>query len=159
VRIIRPGPLVDYAAYHPPGRLGRELGPVFVAIGPKRGALSVCDVSTAARVVRSYLQDFDAAPPMLNLVEAPPPTRIELLERYRRDRQDLGAFWFPAWLLRVLSSPLKLLQRVVLRSKEPVDVAAAFASERYDTALAARVIASAGEAAVAEQPVLTATGR
>ena len=152
VRIVRPGPLVDYSAYHPPGRLGRELGPVFVAIGPKRGALSVCDVSTAARVVRSYLQNFDAAPPVLNLVEAPAPTRAELLHRYRQDRPDLGAFWFPAWLLRSLSGPLKLLQRVALGSKQPVDVAAAFAGERYDTALAARVIASAGEAAAVVEP-------
>ena len=54
IRIIRPGPLVDFGAYHPPGRLGREIGPLFVAIGPRRGGLSVCDVSTAARVVRSY---------------------------------------------------------------------------------------------------------
>src|SRR5262249_52914741 len=27
VKIIRPGPLVDYASFHAPGRLGRELGP------------------------------------------------------------------------------------------------------------------------------------
>ena len=154
IRIVRPGPLVDYTAYHPPGRLGRELGPVFVAIGPRRGALSVCDVTTCARVVRSYLQDFDAAPPVLNLIEAPPPTRVELLDRYRRDRRDLGAFWVPAWLLRLVSGPLKLVQRVVLGAKEPVDVAAAFASERYDTALAARVIAAAGDSAAAPTPVL-----
>jgi len=154
VRIIRPGPLVDFAAYHPPGRLGRELGPVFVAIGPKRGPLSVCDVTTAARVVRSYLQDFDAAPPLLNLVEAPPPARLELLDRYRRDRPDLSALWVPAWLLRMLSGPLKLLQRVALGSKEPVDVAAAFASERYDTTLAARAIASAGATPAAAPPAL-----
>ena len=159
VKIVRPGPLVDYAAYQPPGRLGRELGPVFVGIGPKRGALSVCDVSTAARVVRSYLQDFDAAPPVLNLVEAPPPTRLELLERYRRDRPDLGAFWFPGWLLSMMSGPLKLIQRIALGSKEPVDVAAAFASERYDTALAATVIAAAGEAAPVPPPPVMALPR
>ena len=37
VRIVRPGPLVDFAAYEPPGRLGRELGPLFLAIGPRAG--------------------------------------------------------------------------------------------------------------------------
>ncbi len=144
VRVIRPGPLVDYTDYHPPGRLGRELGPLFVAIGPRRGALSVCDVTTAARVVVSYLENFDQAPPVLNMVEAPPPSRKELMDRFRTGRPDLRVLWFPAWLLRMLSGPLKLVQRMVLGSKEPVDVAAAFASERYETGLAAQVIARAG---------------
>ena len=140
VRVIRPGPLVDYTAYQPPGRLGRELGPTFVAIGPASGPLSVCDVTTAAKVVRSYLEDFEHAPPLLNMVEAPPPTRRELMDRFRRDRPDLRVVWFPAWLLRALSGPLKLAQRYAMGATEPLDVAAAFASERYVTDLAARVI-------------------
>ena len=144
VKVIRPGPLVDYDAYHPPGRLGRELGPLFVAMGPKNGALSVCDVSTAARVIRSYLEDFDAAPPILNMVEAPPPTRRELLARYLTDRPDLSVFWFPAFLLRAISGPLKLVQRYALGAPQPIDIAAAFASERYTTDLAARTIERAG---------------
>jgi predicted dehydrogenase/nucleoside-diphosphate-sugar epimerase len=141
VRVIRPGPLVDYSAYAPPGRLGREIGPLFVAMGPKRGALSVCDVTTAARVVRSYLEDFQNSPPVLNMVEAPAPSRLALMDRYRQQRPDLRVMWFPAWLLRAMSGPLKLVQRVALGSKEPVDVAAAFAAERYRTDLAAKMIA------------------
>ena len=58
-------------------------------------------------------------------------------------RPDLRVFWFPAWLLRALSGPLKLVQRYALGSKEPLDVAAAFASERYQTELAGQVIAKA----------------
>lgn len=164
VRVIRPGPLVDYTAYHPPGRLGREIGPLFVAVGPRKAPLSVCDVTTAAKVVRSYLENFDAAPPILNLIEAPPPTRRALMDRYRRDRADLRVIWIPAWLLRLLAAPLKLMQRVALGSKEPVDVAAAFASERYVTDLAAETIGRA-EAIAASAPerdrdpdVLTAIG-
>jgi hypothetical protein len=141
VRVIRPGPLVDYSAYAPPGRLGREIGPLIVAMGPKRGALSVCDVTTAARVVRSYLEDFQNSPPVLNMVEAPAPSRLALMDRYRQQRPDLRVMWFPAWLLRAMSGPLKLVQRVALGSKEPVDVAAAFAAERYRTDLAAKMIA------------------
>ena len=72
VKVIRPGPLVDYAHFHAPGRLGRELGPYFVAIGGRRTPLSVLDVGTAARVIRSYVDDFAAAPQLVNLVEAPP---------------------------------------------------------------------------------------
>lgn len=147
VKVIRPGPLVDYAAYHPPGRLGRELGPFFVAMGPKSGPLSVCDVSTAARVIRSYLENFDEAPPVLNLIETPPPTRGELLGRYVSGRPDLSVLWFPAFLLRALSGPLTLVQRFALGSKQPFDIAAAFASERYQPDLAARAIERAGASA------------
>jgi len=158
VRVVRPGPLVDYAAYQPPGRLGRELGPWFVAIGPRRGALSVCDVTTAAKVIRSYLEDFEGAPPVLNMVEAPPPSRKELMDRYRRERPDLRVIWFPAWLLRLLSGPLKLAQRLALGSTAPVDVAAAFASERYRTDLAAQVIARATSLATGGGHAATGTG-
>lgn len=143
VRVIRPGPLVDFGDYQPPGRLGRELGPFFVAVGPRRGPLSVCDVTTGAKVVRAYLEDFDAAPPILNMVEAPAPTRADLMDRYRALRPDLRVLWLPAWLLHLLTGPLKVFQRVALKSTEPIDVAAAFASERYQTDLAERVIAAA----------------
>jgi predicted dehydrogenase/nucleoside-diphosphate-sugar epimerase len=148
VKIIRPGPLVDYSDFHPPGRLGRELGPWFVAIGPKSGALSVCDVTTAARVIRSYLENFAAAPPLLNLVEAPAARRRELAARYLKARPDLSVIWVPAFLLQVLAGPLKLVQRLALGSKQPVDVAAAFASERYRTELAAGAIGRASAASV-----------
>ncbi len=148
IKIIRPGPLVDYGAFQPPGRLGRELGPWFVAIGAKRTPLSVCDVGTAARVIRSYAEAFGAAPALVNLVEAPPPTRLELATRLRGQRPDLGFFWFPGWLLRALSPPLKLVQKLVLGSKEPIDVYAAFASQRYNTDVASSVIVRAGRSSV-----------
>jgi nucleoside-diphosphate-sugar epimerase len=148
VRVIRLGPLVDYADFEPPGRLGRDIGAVFAAVGPKRRALSVCDVHTAARVIRSYLQAPDAAPPVVNLLESPPPTRTELVERWKVRHPSLRALWIPAWLLRAASGPLKLVQRWGMGSKEPLDIAAAFASERYDTTLAGQVIARAGGSAI-----------
>lgn len=148
IKIVRPGPLVDYAAFQPPGRLGRELGPWFVAIGGKKTPLSVCDVGTAARVIRCYVESFAAAPPIVNLVEAPPPTRRELADRFKRHRPDLKFYWFPGWLLRALGGPLKLVQRIALGSKQPVDVYAAFASERYKTDVAAQVISRAGASSI-----------
>lgn len=158
VKVIRPGPLVDYNHFHPPGRLGRELGPLFVAMGPRNGVLSVCDVSTAAAVIRSYVGGFQEAPAMLNLVEAPGPKRRELMDRLLKHRPDLKVFWFPAFLLRLISGPARLLQRVALGSKQPVDIASAFASERYRTDLAASVIRQAQQrqpasAAMSHEPV------
>jgi len=49
-------------------------------------------------------------------------------------------FWFPAWLLRAISGPLTLLQRYGMGAKQPIDIAAAFASEHYQTGLAEQVI-------------------
>jgi predicted dehydrogenase/nucleoside-diphosphate-sugar epimerase len=143
LRIIRPGPLVNFRDFHPPGRLGRELGPVMVAVGPRKGALPVCDVGTAAEVIRSYLEDFSAAPPMLNLVESDAPTRGQLAARHLENRPDLRLVWLPAIMLRLMSPPMKLMQRIVFRGKKPIDVYAAFASEKYRIDLAAEVIAKA----------------
>lgn len=142
-RIVRPGPLVDFSSFDPPGRLGRELGPVFVAIGSRKSPLSVCDVGTAAHVIRSFVENFDSAPNFLNLVESPPPTRGELVERVLRTRPHLKVYWFPMFVLKALSPGLKLLQKILLPGKQPVDIASAFTSEIYRTDLAASAIKKA----------------
>ncbi len=38
LKIVRPGPLVDFDDFHAPGRLGREVGPWYVAIGGRQHA-------------------------------------------------------------------------------------------------------------------------
>ena len=148
LRIVRPGPLVDYKDFTPPGRLGREVGPWFIAMGSRKAPLSVCDVWTAARLIRSYVEDFAAAPPLVNLVEDPPPTRSELVSRLLESRKDLRVRWIPDFVLMLVNGPAKLAQRLLLGSKNPIDIRAAFASERYRTDLAAAVIAKAGPSAI-----------
>lgn len=143
VRTVRPGPLVDFSAYEPPGRLGRELGPVYVAIGPREGRLPLCDVQTAAQAIRAVVADFPAAPPVINLVEPEAPTRQELLARWLRKRPDLSSVWMPAWVLSMLSPIAKLAQKILRPKATPIDLAAAFASERYDARLAAELIGRA----------------
>jgi nucleoside-diphosphate-sugar epimerase len=141
VRIVRPGPLVDFEAFEPPGRLGREVGRTFVYVGGKRSTLSLCDVRTAARVLRAYAEDFESMPAVLNLVEPSPPTRGELVARLLKGRPDLRAKGIPFFVLRAMSPPLKLVQRLMMPGRTPVDVQSAFVSETYDAALAGRVIA------------------
>jgi predicted dehydrogenase/nucleoside-diphosphate-sugar epimerase len=148
VKIIRPGPLVDFDDYHAPGRLGREVGPWYVAIGSRNAPLSVLDVSTGARVIRSYMDDFASAPDLVNLVQTPAPTRGELVDRLRAVRPDLKVIWFPALLLRMLSAPAKLAQRWLMGASRPIDLYAAFSSERYQPDIAAAVIAKAKTSAV-----------
>jgi nucleoside-diphosphate-sugar epimerase len=148
VKIVRPGPLVDFDDFHAPGRLGREVGPWYVAIGGRQSPLSVLDVSTGARVIRSYMDDFAGAPDLVNLVQTPAPTRGELVERLRTVRPDLKIIWFPALLLRMLSGPAKLAQRWLMGASKPIDLSAAFSSERYQPDIAAGVIAKAKNSAV-----------
>lgn len=142
-RTIRLGPLVDFRQFTPPGRLGREVGPLYVAVGPRRGDLSVCDVGTAAQVIRHYVAHFDQAPAMLNLVESPAPTRAELAALMRGRRLDLTVLWMPEWLLKLMSGGLKFALRLLKPGAKPLDLHAAFASERYDSTLAARIISQA----------------
>jgi nucleoside-diphosphate-sugar epimerase len=151
VKVIRPGPLVDFAAYHPPGRLGREVGPWYVAIGGRRSPLSVLDVGTGARVIRSYVNDFAGAADVVNLVESPAPTRNDLVSRLRADRPDLRVIWFPALLLRMLSVPMMAAQRWLLGMSKPIDVYAAFSSERYATTRASAAITKAGPSAAVKR--------
>lgn len=142
-RTIRLGPLVDFGHFTPPGRLGREVGTLYVAMGSARSELSVCDVHTASNVIRSYVEDFDSAPPALNLVEAPPPKRKDLVAKLRKSRPELRVMWLPAPILKMLSWMLKGALRLMKPSKKPLDLYAAFASEKYDSSLAAKVIAAA----------------
>ncbi len=137
VKVVRPGPLIDYENYTPPGRLGRDVGPRFVVIGRPGNPLAICRVKTAARLLRHYAEAFEETPGVLNLLEPEVPTRGDLVEKLRESRPDLKVWYVPATFVRLLSPLLKLVQRVVFGSKKPVDVYAAFASERYDTSRAA----------------------
>jgi predicted dehydrogenase/nucleoside-diphosphate-sugar epimerase len=147
IKVIRPGPLVDFADFQAPGRLGREVGPWYVAIGGRKSPLSILNVATGARVIRSYIDDIAAAPDVVNLVESPAPTRAELVGRLRSVRPDLSIIWFPALLLRMLSAPAKWAQRWLMGRSRPVDLYAAFSSERYKPDVAASVIARAKQSA------------
>ena len=143
VRVIRPGPLVDYDAFEAPGRLGREVGRYFVYIGSKKSRLSLCNVRTAANVIRGYVDDFDSMPTELNLVEPDAPTRGMLVSRMLQIRPDLKAVGLPSILLRAASPVLILMQRLFFPGRKPVDIYSAFSSEKYDTTLAARIIEKA----------------
>ena len=136
VRVVRPGPLLNYDSFEAPGRLGREVGPLFVYFGSGKSRLSICDVQTAAKVIRKYVEDFPSMPKILNLVEPVAPTRGELVSRLLAIRPDLRAFPFPFILLRAMSPGLKLLQRILRPANKPIDIYSAFSSERYNSELA-----------------------
>lgn len=144
VRNVRPGPLVDFRAFEPPGRLGREVGPWFVVMGGKKTRINLCDVEVAAKVLLYYVEHFDDAPASLNLIQPDAPTRSELVERLRIARPDLKFVWIPNWLINVGSTALKGLLKLARPGAQPIDVQGAFASEVYDTSLASTVFREAG---------------
>jgi predicted dehydrogenase/nucleoside-diphosphate-sugar epimerase len=143
VRTVRLGPLVDYRSFAAPGRLGREIGPLFVAAGLPSSELSVCDVATAAEVVRYLVEHFDDTPPMINLVEAPAPKRRDLVIRLRSARPDLSLVWVPFPLIKILGWMLRVAVGPSKSRKPTLDLHAAFSSEHYDTSLAEGLICSA----------------
>jgi nucleoside-diphosphate-sugar epimerase len=142
-KTIRLGPLVDFQDFTPPGRLGREVGPLFVIMGNPGDKLSVCDVRTASNVIRYYVEKFEDAPSVLNLVEADAPSRSELYKMIKTKRQELKAFWMFTPLLKLVSLMLKLLLKLLKPGKKPLDVYAAFATEKYNASRAAQIIAKA----------------
>jgi predicted dehydrogenase/nucleoside-diphosphate-sugar epimerase len=146
VRTLRLGPLVDFQNYTPPGRLGRDVARLFVAMGSPSKTLSVCDVHTAAAVIRHYVESFDSAPACVNLVEVPPTTRGDLAQRLRQTRPELKFLWLPFPVLKMLSLLATFLQKLLRPKHAPLDLYAAFKSENYDSTIAQQVIAAARSA-------------
>lgn len=85
LRVIRPGAIVDWHAFDPPGRLGRRIGNLFVAVGPAREEMGVVDLAFAAATVACMALEDDAAPAVLKLIVPAPPTRRALVERLQHD--------------------------------------------------------------------------
>jgi nucleoside-diphosphate-sugar epimerase len=143
LKVVRPGALVDYADFDPPGRLGKRLGGLFVAVGWPGDRLGVADVSFSARTLAWMVDAFEAAPDVLNLLDPVLPTKRELLRQLRRSNPDLVVIWLPMPVLLPLSWAALLLQKVLRPSRPAINVAKVFAAQRYDTsriaALAPRV--------------------
>jgi predicted dehydrogenase/nucleoside-diphosphate-sugar epimerase len=134
VKIVRPGALIDYAKYEPPGRLGRRLGNLFVAMGAPGDRIGAVDVDFAAHTLVWMAEHFDEAPELLNLVAPALPSRRELVQELRRRNPDLRVIWLPTVAVRTLSGLGIGLQRVLRPHKPAMNVARAFASPRIDNA-------------------------
>ncbi|HJQ10497.1 MAG TPA: Gfo/Idh/MocA family oxidoreductase [Gemmatimonadaceae bacterium] len=139
VKIVRPGPLVDFENFEPPGRLGRRIGNFFVAVGTPRHRLAITNIAFAARVLTWMLDSFDSAPETLNLLDPVLPTKRDVLDRLRTRNPDLTVIWLPMPLLSLLSSFASVAQKVVRPRKPVMNVARAFESPAYDTSRIASV--------------------
>jgi len=91
-------------------------------------------------VIRHCANNFESAPPMVNLVEVPATTRGDLATRLRKTRPELKFFWMPFWMLRTLAWLATGLQKLLSPGKPALDLYAAFKSERYDPTIAQQVV-------------------
>lgn len=139
LRIVRPGAIIDAEEYDPPGRLGKRVGPLFVAVGSGSGRFGVVERGFAAAVLSWMVRHFNDAPELLNLVDAEPPTRGELVRRLRATNPDLRVLWLPRLLLVPLSGAAVLLQRVLRPRSKAIDLARVFADQKLETGLIAQV--------------------
>ena len=134
VKVVRPGALVDYRDFDPPGRLGKRLGNIFVAVGSPDDQLGVVDVGFSGRFLAWMTDAWDNVPSPLNLLDPVPPTKRELLEHLRKANPDLSVIWLPTVVLVPLSWAATFAQKVLRPGKPPINVAKVFSTQDYDTA-------------------------
>jgi predicted dehydrogenase/nucleoside-diphosphate-sugar epimerase len=150
VSILRPGALVDWRQLDPPGKLGRRLGNVFVAVGGRQDTLGVVAVNDVARVAMWAALNRDAAPHVLNVVDPALPTKLHLVKHLRQANPGLRVVWLPRGVLVPLSWMAMGLQKVLRPGKPVIDIAHVFARRSYDPGSARRLW---GEIAEGERPM------
>lgn len=133
VKVARPGPIVDARAFEPPGRLGKRVGNIFVAVGSSGDALGVVDVRFAARTLAWMVAKPTEAPEVLNLLDPVSAPKRELLQQLRRGNPDISVVWLPSLVLHPLSWAAIVLQKVLRPKKPAINVAKVFAAQRFDT--------------------------
>lgn len=143
VKVVRPGALVDYTAFDPPGLLGKRIGSVFVAVGGRSERVDAVDVGFTADVLAGMAERFAEAPDVVNLIAPDPPTKRDLVGNLRRDNPGLTVIWLPRAVLVPLSGMAVVLQKALRPRRPAISLRKVFASRRYDNAqvraLAARM--------------------
>jgi predicted dehydrogenase/nucleoside-diphosphate-sugar epimerase len=155
VKIVRPGAIVDHADFDPPGRLGRRLGGLFVAVGSPSHRLGTVELGLTASMLGWMARHFDQVPAVLNLLQPELPEKRELVGRLRRANPGLRVVWLPTFLLHPLSWAALLAQRVLRRGSTAISLARVFGTHQYDTGrirALADVVATEGAAGPTAEP-------
>ncbi len=156
LKVVRPGAIVDYRDFDPPGRLGKRVGNIFVAAGSPSDTLGVVDLAGAAEVLAWVAGNFDAAPDTLNLLSPELPTRRDLVERLRAKNPDLTVIWLPTFALVPASLGAIGLQKALRPGTPAMNVAKVFESQEYDTTRIRQLTGRARQPTSPERRVLTA---
>lgn len=134
VTVVRPGAIVNYDDFEPPGRLGKRIGNVFLAIGGSKEELGVVDVKFCARVIAG-LTDSHTGSDVVHVLEPDLPTRRRLITQLVRRNPGLLVLWIPRWTVPPLGFLLVGLQKLLRPGSPAVDVGAVFANRKYESTL------------------------
>jgi nucleoside-diphosphate-sugar epimerase len=132
IKVIRPGPLVDLSRLDPPGRLGKRIGNVFVAIGSANDPIYVTPLGLVASRIADALENWESTPDVENILESPPITRGDLIAILKRLNPSLSVLRIPFSFLRVASVLLRMSQKVARPGRKPIDVYQPFRSVPYE---------------------------
>jgi predicted dehydrogenase/nucleoside-diphosphate-sugar epimerase len=133
VKVVRPGAIVDYTAFDPPGRLGKRVGPFFVAVGSPGDKLGVVDLAFTTQVLAWIALHFDDAPAVLNLLAPELPRKRDLIRALRKTDPDIRVVWLPWFVLSPLSAAALGLQKLLRPRRPAVNLRRVFATTRYNT--------------------------
>ncbi|MBK6420787.1 MAG: Gfo/Idh/MocA family oxidoreductase [Gemmatimonadetes bacterium] len=141
LRVARPGAIVDYTEFDPPGRLGKRVGGFFVAVGSPGQRLGVVDVTFCGEALAWMLDHPSEAPKVINILEPTLPSKRDLIAQLRRTNPDLTVLWLPFLILHPLSWTAILLQKVLRPGRPAMNVASVFSVDRWDNTLSTRLAA------------------
>lgn len=154
--IVRPAAIIDSTRFDPPGRLGKRLGNLFVAVGNPGEQFGVVELRTAALLISWLAAGVTDSPRVINILEPQLPTRRDLVSLLKRRNPQLRVVWIPRFAVRLIGRMLSGLQRLLRPGEDPVDFAQVFAEHCYDATVARRTLTRGGETGrVAEGGVLS----
>jgi predicted dehydrogenase/nucleoside-diphosphate-sugar epimerase len=158
VKVVRPGALVDYASIDPPGRLGRRVGNLFVAVGSPRDRLGVTSVEMCAEVIGWMCENFDRAPEVVNLLDPDLPEKRSLTRLLKSRNPDLRVVWLPRAVLTPMAWAAILAQKIRRPGSPAINAAKVFARESYDTSGARELVRESGSSTSPDSDPRTGSG-
>lgn len=144
LRVIRPAALTDHTAPEVPGLIGRRLfGPWHLCLGRPSLPFAACDVELAAAAIAWYVENFESAPRLVNLMDPDVTTRASLLRSMRDDGWNGRGVWVPIPMLAAAMSGARLAISAARRQRpEKMAVWQILRPRRFDTSISAQVIAA-----------------
>ncbi len=140
LRVVRPGAIVDSRRFEPPGRLGKRLGNIFLAVGGRNEKLGVVELDLVAGIIAWIVEHFEESPTTVNTFDAELPTRRQLVDRLRARNPDLRVIWLPRFMVGPLALALRIIQRLLRPRRSPIDIRKAFDQRSYSVEVVRELI-------------------
>jgi predicted dehydrogenase/nucleoside-diphosphate-sugar epimerase len=144
-RIVRPAALIDWEdLVDLPGLLGRRLfGQWYLGLGRPGLPFAACEVGQAGAAIAWIAARFDAAPPVVNLMDPDIATRRGLLEQFQKRGWQGRVVWVPIGMLAGLVTVMGRVMALAGRgSAQRMSVWSILRPRRYDPSVAAGVLAA-----------------